>query len=188
MKIFPILLAGLLVQDEFLPLKEGTRWTYAVEELAADASAANRDVVTEVRGTKAIGDAEWTELSEFLGYTTCFVRVTAAGVDLKVETSDRAPILTLLKLPLHEGDHWKGALGKEEVTFTTGAEERVELGDRIQKATRVSFAIAEPKKHEGHSPTNGALWFAPGVGIVKAQITKDLDCHSGTTTVYRLKK
>ena len=189
MKIFAVLLAcAPLAQDEFLPLKEGTRWTYTVEEQAADASATNRDIVTEVRGLKAIGDAEWTEVSDFLGYTSCFLRVTATGVELKIESTEKAPVLTLLKLPLREGDHWKGALGKEEVTFTTGAEERVELADRVIKATRINFTISEPKKHEGHAPTHGDLWFAAGLGIAKAQVTKDLDCHSGTTTVYRLKK
>lgn len=183
------LLAALALapQDEFLPLKEGATWTYAVEERAADASGTTRDVVTAVRGLRAIGDAEWTEVADFLGYPTCFLRATASGVDLKVEAAGAAPVLTILKLPLREGDSWKGTLGKETVTFTTGPEERVELGDRVVKATRVNFTVSEPRKHEGHSPTNGDLWFAAGVGIVKAQVTKDLDCHSGTTTVYRLK-
>ncbi|HLF95132.1 MAG TPA: hypothetical protein VJB14_16810 [Planctomycetota bacterium] len=189
MKTVALLLAcAAPVQDDFLPLREGARWTYAVEERAADAAETNRDVVTEVRGLRAIGETEWTEISDFLGYSTCFLRVTASGIDLKVEASDAAPVLTLLKRPLREGDTWKGTLGKEEVTFTTGPEERVELGDRVLKAVRVTFAISEPRKHQGHAATHGDLWFAAGLGIVKAQVTKDLDCHSGTTTVYRLKK
>src|SRR5438105_4523342 len=101
MKILAILLACAPLapldpargkQDEFLPLKEGTRWTYAVEEQAADASATNRDIVTEVRGLKAIGETEWTEVSDFLGYTSCFLRVTATGVELKIESTEKAPI------------------------------------------------------------------------------------------------
>ena len=128
MKPLAILLAlAAAPQDDFFPLREGARWTYAVEERAADASETNRDVVTEVRGPKEIGEARWTALSDFLGYSSCFLRATASGVDLKVEASDAAPVLTLLKLPLREGDRWKGTLGKEDVTFTTGPEERVEL-------------------------------------------------------------
>jgi hypothetical protein len=181
-------LLALAPQDDLFPLREGAQWTYAVEEQAADASQSAKEVVTQVRGLKAIGDVEWTEVAEFLGYPSCFLRATASGVDLKVEATDAAAVLTLLKLPVHEGDHWKGTLGHDEVTFTTGPEERVELSDRVLKAVRVTFTISEPKKHQGHSPTHGALWFAAGVGIVKAQVTKDLDCHSGTTTVYSLKK
>ena len=175
-------------QDEFLPLAEGSRWTYSVEERAADAAETNRDVVTIVRGVKAIGDAGWTELADFLGYPSCFLKVTASGIELKVEASDASPVLTLLKLPLQEGDSWKGTLGREDVTFTTGPEERVELDARVLKAVRVSFTVSEAKKHAGHAPTHGELWFTAGLGIVKAQVTKDLDCHSGTTTIYRLKK
>jgi len=181
-------IAALAAQEDFLPLREGARWTYSVEEQAADAAQTSHDVVTEVRGTKSIGDSEWVEVADFLGYKTGFVRVTGSGVDLKLETTDAAPALTLLKLPLKEGDHWKGTLGKEEVSFTTGPEERVELADRVVKAVRVNFTVSDGKKHEGHAPTHGDLWFEAGTGIVKAQLTKDLDCHSGTTTVYRLKK
>lgn len=189
MRLLALLIALVSpVQDDFLPLTEGSRWTYSVEERAADAAESSRDVVTTVRGAKAIGDAGWTELSDFLGYSVCFVRVTGSGIDLKAEASDASPILTLLKLPLREGDTWKGTLGKEEVTFTSGPEERVELDQRVLKAVRVAFTVSEAKKHAGHSPTHGDLWFTAGLGIVKAQVTKDLDCHSGTTTIYRLKK
>lgn len=175
-------------QEAFLPLKEGARLTYAVEERGADAAETTHDIITQVRGTTSIGDAEWVEMADFLGYATCYLRVGAAGVDLKLDASEAAPVLTLLKLPLKEGDQWKGALGKEQVTFTTGSEERVELGDRMAKAFRVAFTVAEPKKHAGHAPTHGDLWFEPGIGLIQAQLTQDLDCHSGTTKVFRLKK
>ena len=189
MKMLALLgLAAFAFQEDFLPLKEGARWTYSVEEQAADAAQSSHDVVTEVRGSKSIGDVEWVEVADFLGYKSGYLRVSGSGIDLKLETTDRAPVLTLLKLPLKEGDHWKGSLGKEEVTFTTGPEERVELADQVVKAVRVNFIVSDGKKHEGHSPTHGDLWFQAGTGMVKAQLTKDLDCHSGTTTVYRLKK
>lgn len=189
MKLVAALLAlAMAPQEAWLPLKEGAKLTYAVEERAADAAETSRDVVTEVRGTKSIGDADWVEMADFLGYSTCYLRVGASGIDLKIDPAEAAPVLTLLKLPLKEGDQWKGALGKEQVTFTTGSEERVELGDRVAKAFRVAFTVSEAKKHAGHAPTHGDLWFEPGVGLIQAQLTQDLDCHSGTSKVFRLKK
>jgi hypothetical protein len=173
--------------EDYLPLHEGARWTYAVEEQSAEAAQSIHDVVTEVNGTKTIGNVEWVEVKDFLGYPSAYLQVNPEGIALKLETTDASPVLTLLRLPLREGDHWKGTLGREEVTFTTGAEERVELGTRVVKAIRVSFIVAEATRHQGHAPTHGDLWFEAGIGIVKARLTKDLDCHSGTTTVYRLK-
>jgi hypothetical protein len=188
MKWAPVIaLLSLADGEDYLPLHEGGRWTYAVEEQAADAAQSIHDVVTEVGGTKSIGSVEWIEVRDFLGYPAAFLQVSPGGIALRLETADTSPVLTLLKLPLREGDHWKGTLGLEEVTFTTGAEERVELGPRVVKAVHVNFIVTEATRHQGHSPTHGDLWFEAGTGIVKAQLTKDLDCHSGTTTVYRLK-
>jgi len=174
--------------ESYLPLPEGGRWTYAVEEQSADAAQSLSVVVTEVSGTKAIGDADWVEVKSFLGYSTAYVRVTGEKVELRLDSSETAPILTLLQLPPREGDQWKGTLGREEVTFTAGAPERVEVGDRMAKAVRVHFTVANEARHSGHAPTHGDLWFEAGTGIVRAQLTQDLDCHSGTTTVYRLKR
>jgi hypothetical protein len=188
MKVAAIIaLLSLGEGEDYLPLRDGGRWTYTVEEQSADAAQSSHDVVTEVGGTKSIGNVEWVEVRDFLGYATAYLQSNSEGIALRLETTDTSPVLTILKLPLREGDHWTGTLGREEVTFTTGPEERVELGARVVKAVRVGFIVSEATKHQGHSPTHGDLWYEGGTGIVKAQSTKDLDCHSGTTTVYRLK-
>jgi hypothetical protein len=189
MKVLAALaLWAMVPQETYFPLREGSRLTYTVEDRGADAAETSQDVVAEVRGARSIGDLQWTEMTDFLGYSSCFLRVAATGIDLKVDPSEAAPVLTLLRLPLRQGDQWKGSLGRDEVTFTTGSLERVELADRVAQATRVGFTVADAKKHQGHPPTHGDLWFEPGVGLIQAQLTQDLDCHSGTSKVYRLKK
>jgi hypothetical protein len=177
-----------LAQEDFLPLGEGHRWTYSIEDRAPEASASPRESVCEARGPRKIGTEEWTEVANFLGYPSCFLRSTAEGVDFKLEAEDAAPSLTILKLPFREGETWKGSLGRDGVSFTAGAQERVETAGGIRKAYRVSFTVGDSRRAEAPSPTHGDLWFSPGVGLVRAQLTKDLDCHSGTTTTYLLKE
>ena len=171
---------------DWLPLEPGTRWTYDVTAEASQAPAAPeavRQVVAEIKtATAASGD--WTEASNFLGYATCWLRTTETAVELRAEDAADAPILAILRLPARAGDTWKGALGREEVAFTTGTEQTLDDGRR---ALRIDFQIAAPEKHAGHAETRGALWFQRGTGLVKASITKDLDCHSASTTVWRLR-
>ena len=180
-------LAALPVQEDYLPLKEGTRWTYSVEDRSADAAASTSEVVSEVAGAMAIDGAEWTEVTRFLGYRSCWIRVADGAIDMKAEASEKAPVLTLLKLPAKAGDTWTGTLGREEVRITVGAEEEVETANSRVRALHVSFTVTAPVKHAGHPPTRGDLWFAAGTGIVRAQVTKDLDCHSAESKVYLLK-
>ncbi len=180
-------LAAFPVQEEYFPLKEGTRWTYAVEDRAADAAASASEVVSEVAGARAIGESEWTEVTRFLGYRSCWIRTTDAMIEMKAEATESAPALPLLKLPAKAGDTWTGTLGREEVRFTVGSGEEVETATSRVRALHVSFTVTAASKHEGHAATRGDLWFAAGTGIVRAQVTKDLDCHSAETKVYLLK-
>ncbi len=186
MTLIGFLLAAQASGD-YLPLDPGTRWTYQVASESSQAPGApepGRDVTAVVRDAAAPADG-WTEVSNFLGYASCRVRATDAAVELRTEDVENAPVLTLLKLPARAGDAWTGALGKEEVAFVTGCEQTLDDGRR---ALRVDFTVASAEKHAGHAATRGVLWFERGIGVVRASITKDLDCHSASTTVYRLKR
>lgn len=175
------LLLSLLCQaGDYLPLEPGAGWVYEVSSasgLAPEAPESARDVRVEVRGAAALPDGEWTELSNFLGYARCWVRAGESGVELRAEAVEHAPVLPILKLPARPGDTWSGSLGPEEVVFSAAGERAMDDGRR---ALQVEFQIADRVR--------GALFFERGVGLVKAAITKDLDCHSGATTVYRLKR
>lgn len=165
---------------DYLPLEEGTRWTYEVGSESTQAPGAPepaRDVVAVVRAAAALPDGDWTEISNFLGYETCWIRASEAGLELRVEAVENAPTLPILKLPARSGDAWSGSLGREDVAFVTAGEHTLDDGRR---ALRVDFTVAEK--------TRGTLWFERGAGLVKAAITKDLDCHTASTTVYRLKR
>ena len=177
-----------LQTGDYLPLDPGTRWTYDVVSESSQAPGAPdpaRQVTSVVGEAAAPAAGGWTRVSDFLGYAVCWVRTTDAAVELRAEDVENAPLLTILKLPVRAGDAWSGALGKEEVAFTTGSEQTLDDGRR---ALRVDFTVASPEKHAGHAATRGILWFERGAGIVRASITKDLDCHSASTTVYRLKR
>lgn len=173
---------------DYLPLEPGTRWTYEVTLESTQAPAApepGRDVVAEVKAAASLPDGEWTEISNFLGYETCWVRTSGAAVEIRVEAVENAPTLPILKLPARAGDAWSGSLGREEASFTVAGEHTLDDGRR---ALRVDFSVVSGEKHAGHAGTRGALWFERGAGLVKASLTRDLDCHSASTTVYRLKR
>jgi len=182
-----LVLAALVPQDAYLPLKEGAHLTYVVEDVGAEATAPAREVVAEVGGgAEPAADPEWTAISNYLGYRACWLRATADGVDLKIEAKAEAPVLTILKTSAKTGETWTGTLGKETLTFTMRGEETIERGDTRIKTLRVEFT-ASSEKHKGHAPTHGDVWFAAGLGVVKAQLTTDLDCHTATSKVYSLK-
>ena len=69
--------------------------------------------------------------------------------------------------------------------FTAGGEQTLEDGRR---ALRVDFSVTSPPPAHAHPETRGTLWFERGTGLVRASITRDLDCHAASTTVYRLKR
>jgi len=180
-----LILAVLLPNDAYLPLKEGARWTYQVEDVGAEAVHPAADVVAEVGASK---DAEegWMEVSNYLGYRNCWLRATDAAVELKLESKADAPAMTILKPGAKTGETWTGSLGRETLTFTLRGEDLLELGDRRLKALHVDFSAAADR-HPGHAPTRGDVWFAEGLGVVRAQMTTDLDCHTATSKVYTLK-
>jgi hypothetical protein len=170
--------------DEYLPLREGSKLAYVVEERGADQGAATTEAVAEVGGADASG---WVRVDAFLGYERCFVRSTASGVELKAAEAEEAPVLRILKLPATAGDEWTGTLGRDEVKFTMRGDSEVETAAGRIRALHVEFGVAAPGKHAGHAATRGELWFSRGVGLVRAQVTKDLDCHSAESRVWTLK-
>lgn len=180
-----LVLAVLLPNESYLPMKEGARWTYQVEDVGAEAAQAPTDVVVEV-GAFIDSDEGWIPVSNYLGYRQCWLRATGTTVDLKLDAKPEAPTMTILKTSAKTGETWTGALGRETLTFTLRGEETLELGDRRLKALHVDFTAA-PARHPGHGPTRGDLWFAEGLGVVKAQVTTDLDCHTAISRVYTLK-
>jgi hypothetical protein len=178
-----LVLAALIPQDAYFPLKDGTHWTYVVEEVGAEATAPAREVIAEVGGA---AESDWTAVSNYLGYRSCWLRATPDGVEFKIEARAEAPVMTILKTSAKAGETWTGTLGKESLTFTMRGEETLERGESRVRALHVEFT-ASVEKHAGHAPTRGDVWFAAGLGLVKAQLTTDLDCHTALTKVYNLK-
>jgi len=181
-----LVLAALLPQDSYLPLKDGALLTYVVEDVGTEATSPAREIIAEVGGSTKPSEAEWMPVTNYLGYRACWLRETAEGIEFKLDEKAEAPALTILKRSAKTGETWTGTLGKEALTFTLRGEETVERADTKVQALHVEFTAAV-QKHAGHTPTHGDVWFAAGLGIVRAQVTTDLDCHTATTKVYRLK-
>ena len=177
-----VALVLLVPNNDYLPLKAGANVTYQVEDVGAEAVNPPADVVAEV----ATSEGEWLQVSNYLGYRRCWLRATETGVDLKLEAKVDAPVITILKTSAKVGETWTGSFGRETLTFTLRGEERIEQGDTRVQAQHVEFTAAADK-HPGHQPTRGDVWFAAGLGVVKAQVTTDLDCHTATSKVYTLK-
>jgi hypothetical protein len=181
-----LVLAAFLQEDSYLPLKEGTQWTYIVEDVGAAASEPAREVVAKVGGPAPASETEWTAVSNYLGYRSCWLRTTGGSIDLKLEDRADAPVLTLLKGSAKTGDTWTGTLGKDTLTFTLRGQDSVEHGHAKLQALHVEFT-AVCAKHPNHAARRGELWFASGIGVVRAQLAADLDCHTSLTKVYQLK-
>jgi len=181
-----LVLAVLIPQEAYLPLKEGTQWTYVVEDVGAEATEPAREIIAEVGGSTPDPDTSWIPVSNYLGYRSCWLRATSESIELKIEAKAEAHALTILKTSAKTGDSWTGTLGKETVTFTLRGEETLDRGATRVKALHVEFT-ASKEKHAGHTATHGDVWFAAGIGIVRAQVTTDLDCHTALTKVYQLK-
>ena len=179
-----LVLAALMTQDSYLPLKQGQQWTYVVQDVGAEASDPAREVVAEVGASDS--DPAWIPVSNYLGYRSCWLRSGSDGIELKLDAKADAPALTILKTSAKTGDTWTGTLGKEQVTFTLRGEESLERGETRVRALHVEFT-ASKEKHAGHAAMHGDVWFAAGVGIVRAQVTTDLDCHTALSKVYELK-
>lgn len=175
------ILLSLLAQNEYLPLRDGDRLAYTIEDVGAVDPSPAREVVAEARS-----GADWIPVSNYLGYSRCWLRSTPEQVELKLEDREAAPSIVILKSGAKVGETWTGSFGKDELTFTMRGEVSLEHGDRRLRALQVEFSAA-PAKHAGHDATRGDVWFAAGLGIVRAQITSDLDCHTSTSKVYALK-
>jgi hypothetical protein len=182
-----LVLAVLIPQESYLPLKLGQHWVYVVQDVGAEAGdAAAREVVAEVGSPSAESDRAWIPVSNYLGYRSCWLRAGSDGIELKLEARADAPALTILKTSARTGDTWTGTLGKEQVTFTLRGEDTLEHGQARVRTLHVEFT-ASKERHAGHAATHGDVWFAAGVGVVRAQVTTDLDCHTALTKVYELK-
>lgn len=177
-----LLLALFVLAPDDAWLKEGARLNFQVEDVGAEAVTAPTEVVAVV----GAAEADWVQVTNYLGYSRCWLRSSDVGVDLKLDPKEGAPVLTILKSGAKAGDTWTGTLGRETLTFTLRGEERIERGDTRVQAMHVEFSAAHDK-HPGHQPTRGDVWFAAGLGVVRAQVTTDLDCHTATTKVYTLK-
>ncbi len=182
-----LVLCGSPADDSFLPLREGARLAYEVEDRSPGAAEPVRDVDAWVGAERKIGEEPWLEVSGFLGYEKAFLRSAADAVEFRLSAEEGAPSLTLLKLPARPGESWTGRLGADELRFRLAGEEHLETAAGLEKAVRVTFEAAKPELHAGHAATRGELWFAAGRGLVRAQVTTDLDCHSASVKVYRLK-
>lgn len=178
-----VALAVLGSGNDYLPLKEGARLTYQVEDVGAEAVNPPADAVAEVAASPEDG---WLQVSNFLGYRTSWLRGTDSRIDLKLDAREGAPVLTILKTSAKVGETWTGTLGRETLTFTLRGEESLELGDTRVQALHVEFSAAADR-HPGHQPTRGDVWFAAGLGVARAQVTTDLDCHTAMSKVYTLK-
>jgi hypothetical protein len=174
----------LLLQEEYLPIAAGSRETYVVEDQGAESTTPATEV--EARAA-APGEGGWIETKDFLGYERCWTRARDGAVEFKVDPAAEAPSLVLFRTAAKVGDRWTGALGREGLAFTFRGETFLELGTERHRALLVEFESAETARHAGHPPTRGDLWFVAGKGLVRARLTRDLDCHSHSVREYRRK-
>lgn len=182
--LIPVL--GLLGQGDPLPLREGSSWTYVVEERTAEAVTSSRETEARIGAAREIGGVRWIEVTHWLGYERCWLRAAKDSIQLRLETAEEAPALTIVRLDAKAGTEWTGTLGDKTLKFRLEGRQDVSFGEKQVSALHVSIAFGG---HEGHShpAPRGSFRFAEGIGILEARLVKDLDCHSAETRVYRLR-
>jgi hypothetical protein len=180
-----LLAAALLlaVQQEYLPVPEGTRHVYVVEDLGAEAAAPAREVAAESGRADREG---WVGVRDFLGYDQAWVRALEGRVEFRAATGAEAPVLSILKTSAREGETWGGTLGRENLGFTFRGRVPLDLGEERVTALHVEFTVSAPG-HRDHASSTGRLWFVAGRGLVRAELARDLDCHTHAVRSYRLK-
>lgn len=177
---------GLLAQaqDDLCPLREGMIFTYEVREKAGTA----RDQSSAVRAPHTIAGSEWFEVSQFLFYEKAYLRVSERGLEFRApEYGDRS--LLLFRTGAKLGEDWTSELtGEETMRFRLEAREDVEVPAGTYRAYRVSFVVAGKKRTSTPKEAEGALWIAPGTGIVKGWINRHAECDASPTRSFALKK
>ena len=86
--------ALLALQQEYLPVHEGARQIYIVEELGAEAAEPAREVTAEAG---VAGSDGWIGIRAFLGYEQGWMRAGNGSVEFRIDAGGAAPALTLLK-------------------------------------------------------------------------------------------
>jgi hypothetical protein len=144
---------GVSASTSDYPLEVGLRWTYGPVERRIDRTV-------EVDGLRYF---EMRYSLPLLGTRTLLMRRTAAGV---VTTGDRL----LLRFPLVEGDAWTIDLpGEKEVAdCVVRGEEDVEFAGRVAKAVKLEV---RRRSRAGAALSTDHEWYAPGVGLVKMEVT-----------------
>ena len=135
------------------PLEVGLRWSYGPVERRIERTV-------EVDGLRYF---EMTYALPLLGTRTLLMRHAAAGV---VTTGD----VLLLRLPMAAGDAWTVDVpGEKEVAdCRVLGEEEIAFAGRTGKAVKVEV---RRRSRDGRALATDHEWYAPGVGLVKMEVT-----------------
>jgi hypothetical protein len=144
---------GVAASTSDYPLEVGMRWTYGPVERRIDRTV-------EVDGLRYY---EMKYSLPLLGTRTLLMRRTEAGV---VTTGDRL----LLRFPMVAGDAWTIDLPgeKEAAECVVRGEEEIEFAGRKGKAMKLEV---RRRSREGAALSTDYEWYAPGVGLVKMEVT-----------------
>jgi hypothetical protein len=164
--------------DSYYPLAKGSKWTYTTDY------ADDTVLVHEVTGTEKVGDVECFVVEHKTVGPTLGTRMMrkewlAAGPDgvlihkLQRGRSELDVVKPFFKVKnvLSKDDEWKGQAKAEEnpPRYETRVEEQeeVEVPAGKFKAWKVHVKIESGTRHSAE----GSEWYAPNVGLVKAEIT-----------------
>ena len=144
---------GMASSAAAYPLEVGLRWSYGPVERRIDRTV-------EVDGLRYY---EMTYALPLLGTRTLLMRHAAAGV---VTTGD----VLLLRLPMVEGDAWTVDVpGEKEVAdCRVLGEEEIAFAGRTGRAVKLEV---RRRSRDGRALATDYEWYAPGVGLVKMDVT-----------------
>ena len=186
MKTFCLIaILGLQSAGDPLPLREGAAWTYVVEDRTAESVTSSRKAVAHVGSTSEIGGEAWTKVSNWLGYERCWLRAAGAKIQLRLDSEEDAPVLTIVNLEAKAGAQWSGTLGDKTLRFRMEGRQDETFGTKYIRALDISVLFGGHEGH-GHPAPRGRFRFAEGIGILEARLAQDLDCHSSAMRTYRL--
>ena len=182
LRLMAVVLCLPWMDETHLPLGKGAKWTYGTDY------DPDTDIIHEVTGTEKVGDVECFVVehrSEFnVGKPDERIRILRkewlargeGGVRIhQVQRGSSVMEVPVpffkLKEPLKKGDEWKGEAkaSTNSPTYHVVVEDRedVEVPAGKYKAWKLMFKIESGTRHRAE----GFEWYAPGVGIVKIDMT-----------------
>lgn len=160
-----ILWASISTATDYMPLKEGNQWNYAMSN--------GMQVTTKVIGFEDVGGVRCAVLDTTMAGQTSreYVAVDSQGVksymsQVQGQQFRYDPPVLRIKLPYRQGDAWQATFNQMGMAMTTNFQSTGQ--EQIQTPAGVFDCIkVQSSMDMGGQTTAATIWYADGIGPVR---------------------